>query len=135
GDIDMASNIARAMVTQWGFSEALGPIAFMDNATGQKKPVSDQISHLIDTEVKRFIDEGYATAETLLKDNLDKLHAMTRALIKYETLDAQQIAQIMQGDEPTPPADWGDDDNGADSGAKNTDNEPRGDDVGSASLH
>jgi cell division protease FtsH len=109
-DINAASSIARNMVEHWGFS-SLGPISFADSSTGERRPMSAATSKTIDEEVKRFIDEGHQTAETILQENKDKLHAMTQFLIKYETLDAGQIAQIMRGEEPSPPSDW-DDENG-----------------------
>lgn len=118
GDIKMASQIARAMVHHWGFSEALGPISYVDDNTGQPEKMSNQTAQLIDSEVKRFIDEGYQSAYKILTDNIDKLHAMTDALMKYETLDNAQMAEIMAGKAPTPPADWSDDDKSTGSGGE-----------------
>ncbi len=117
-DIERATSIARNMVTKWGLSEKLGPLAYIDEETesylgaagAQAKAVSDDTAHEIDDEVRRIIDTNYTRAETILKENVDKLHAMAEALIKYETIDAKQIAAIMKGDAPPPPEGWTDDD-------------------------
>ncbi|MEH6455095.1 MAG: ATP-dependent zinc metalloprotease FtsH [Cocleimonas sp.] len=117
-DIERATSIARNMVTKWGLSEKLGPLAYIDEETesylgaagAQAKAVSDDTAHEIDDEVRRIIDTNYVRAETILKENEDKLHAMAEALIKYETIDATQIAAIMKGDVPPPPEGWTDDD-------------------------
>ncbi len=117
-DIERATNIARNMVTKWGLSEKLGPLSyseeegevFLGRSVTQTKHVSDDTAHEIDDEIRKIIDSNYARAETILTENLDKLHIMAKALIKYETIDETQIAAIMKGDEPPPPADWKDDD-------------------------
>ena len=134
-DINAASSIARNMVEHWGYS-SLGPISFADSSTGQRRPMSSTTSKKIDEEVKRFIDEGYQTAEILLKDNMDKLHAMTEALMKYETLDSGHMEEIMRGDEPTPPSDWdnSEDDISSPIDIQDNDKEPSKS-GGSASLH
>ena len=134
-DINAASSIARNMVEHWGFS-SLGPISFADSSTGERRPMSAATSKTIDEEVKRFIDEGHQTAETILQENKDKLHAMTQFLIKYETLDAGQMAQIMRGEEPSPPSDWDDENGGGTPSSPVEDKaseEPS--DGGSTSLH
>ena len=74
----------------------------------QHKQVSDVTVHAIDEEVRSIIDDNYERAETILKDNMEKLHVMAKALIKYETIDEQQISDIMEGRDPRPPADWND---------------------------
>jgi len=117
-DIERATSIARNMVTKWGLSEKLGPLSYIDDETesylgaaaAQAKNVSDDTAHEIDDEVRRIIDTNYERAETILKENVDKLHLMAEALIKYETIDADQIAVIMKGDAPPPPEGWSDDD-------------------------
>jgi len=139
-DIERATLIARNMVTRWGLSEKLGPLTyseeqgevFLGHSVTKHKAVSDETAHMIDEEIKHIIDRNYKRAEKLLKDNLDKLHMMAEALIKYETINADQINEIMQGKIPSPPADWDDDDSGTvdkvnDSGkAKRAAGAPRG---------
>lgn len=115
-DIERATLIARNMVTRWGLSEKLGPLTyseeqgeiFLGHSVTKHKAVSDETAHMIDEEIKHIIDRNYKRAEKLLKDNLDKLHMMAEALIKYETLNADQINEIMQGKIPSPPAGWDD---------------------------
>lgn len=114
-DIQRATEISRKMVTQWGLS-SLGPLTFgeeenevfLGRPVSQSKEVSDNTSQKIDEEVKRIIDRNYQNAEKILNDNIDKLHLMAKALIKYETIDANQIKEIMQGNQPQPPAGWTD---------------------------
>ena len=115
-DIHRATDIARSMVTKWGLSDRLGPLTyseeeqevFLGHSVTQHKNVSDETTHLIDDEIRRFIDRNYERARTLLTENLDKLHAMAAALIKFETIDAGQIDDIMAGRAPRPPKDWND---------------------------
>jgi cell division protease FtsH len=116
-DIERATGIARSMVTKWGLSEKLGPLAyseeegevFLGHSVTQHKTLSDETAHAIDEEVRRFIDSNYARARKLLEDNLDKLHTMAEALVKYETLDTEQIDDIMAGKVPREPKEWSDD--------------------------
>ena len=116
-DIERATDIARNMVTKWGLSERLGPLTygedqgevFLGHSVAQRKEVSDATSSIIDEEVRKIIDETYATAKKILEDNMDKLHAMSDALMLYETIDEVQIQAIMKGETPPPPADWTDD--------------------------
>jgi cell division protease FtsH len=113
-DIERTTELARNMVTKWGLSERLGPLTyseddgevFLGRSVTQHKQVSDDTAHAIDEEVRRIVDTNYARAKTLLEDNVDKLHSMAKALIKYETIDNEQIKDIMEGREPRPPADW-----------------------------
>ena len=113
-DIEMATNIARNMVTKWGLSERLGPLSygeddgevFLGRSVTQHKNISDETAHTIDEEIRSIVDRNYQRAETLLKENLDKLHAMADALIKFETIDAEQIRDIMAGRPPRAPKDW-----------------------------
>ena len=115
-DIERATELARNMVTKWGLSERLGPLTyseddgevFLGRSVTQHKQVSDDTAHAIDEEVRRIIDTNYSRAKTLLEENLEKLHMMAEALIKYETIDEQQIKDIMAGREPRPPEDWDD---------------------------
>lgn len=115
-DIEHATEIARNMVTKWGFSERLGPLTysedegeiFLGRSITKHKQVSDETAHIIDEEIRIIIDTNYAKAKKILKDNIDKLHAMSKALMKYETLDHEQIKDIMEGREPKPPEDWND---------------------------
>jgi cell division protease FtsH len=106
------------MVTKWGLSEKLGPLSyseeegevFLGRSVTQTKHVSDDTAHEIDDEVRKIIDTNYERAETILKEKVSILHAMTAALMKYETIDQTQIAALMKGEVPPPPEDWTDDD-------------------------
>ncbi len=115
-DIERASAIARNMVTLWGFSEKLGALNYgedenaMGHSGGRPKMISDETAELINKEVRVFIDRNYGRAETLLKDNIDILHAMTDALMKYETLDSDQLDELMARTDVSPPKDWEDSD-------------------------
>jgi cell division protease FtsH len=113
-DIMRSTEIARKMVTTWGLSP-LGPLTFgeeqeevfLGRSMNKQKEMSDKTAQQIDDEVRAIIDRNYQRAKKILLDNMDKLHLMAESLIKYETIDAPQIKEIMSGDEPTPPADWG----------------------------
>jgi len=113
-DIHRATEIARNMVTKWGLSEELGPQTyseedgevFLGHSVTQHKVVSDETAHIIDKEVRRFIERNYARARQILTDNIDTLHRMAAALMKYETIDKDQIDDIMSGRPPRPPEDW-----------------------------
>ncbi|NKB46789.1 MAG: ATP-dependent zinc metalloprotease FtsH [Legionellales bacterium] len=116
-DIQRATDIARNMVTQWGLSDKLGPLTygeeesevFLGRSVTSRKEIADATSKLIDEEVREIIDRNYARAKLLLMENIDKLHSMAEALVKYETIDTQQIQDIMEGRMPNPPRDWDDD--------------------------
>ncbi|GMR08305.1 MAG: ATP-dependent zinc metalloprotease FtsH [Gammaproteobacteria bacterium] len=116
-DIQRATELARNMVTKWGLSEKLGPLTysedegeiFLGHSVTQHKTVSDETSHAIDEEIRAVIDRNYRRAKQILEDNRDNLRLMAEALMKYETIDAAMIDVIMEGREPPPPADWGDD--------------------------
>lgn len=120
-DIQRATEIARSMVTKWGLSERLGPLTygeddgevFLGHTVTQHKLVSDETAHVIDEEIRSFIDRNYARAERLLKENLHTLQLMAEALLKYETLDSEQIDDLMASKVPRPPKGWeeNDDDN------------------------
>ena len=115
-DIERATEIARNMVTKWGLSDRLGPLTysedegevFLGRSVTQHKQVSDKTAHEIDEEVRRIIDTNYQRSKDILEEHKDKLHAMAKALIKYETLGEVQIKDIMEGREPQPPEDWDD---------------------------
>jgi len=118
-DIEVATNIATNMVTKWGLSEVLGPLKFGENegspflgrsAASPASIRSDETSKIIDSEVKTIIDTCYKRSQKMLNENLDKLHEMASALLKYETIDADQIDDIMAGAKPRAPKDWIDDD-------------------------
>lgn len=112
-DIMRASQIARNMVTKWGLSEKLGPLmyaedeeSYLGRGGGQNSSVSGETAKLIDSEVRSIIDQCYGTAKQILTDNRDKLEAMADALMKFETIDADQIDDIMAGRPPREPRDW-----------------------------
>jgi len=113
-DIERATSLARNMVTRWGLSERLGPLAyseeegevFLGRSVTKHKVVSEETSHLIDEEIRSFIDRNYERSERILRDNLDKLHLMADALMKYETIDHFQIDDIMAGKTPRAPQHW-----------------------------
>ena len=117
-DIERATEIARNMVTKWGLSRELGPMSyseddgevFLGHSVTQHKSVSDETAHKIDEEVRSIVDRNYARANSILVEYLDKLHLMAAALIKFETIDSDQIDDIMAGKEPRIPSDWVDDD-------------------------
>ena len=112
-DIERATDIARNIVTKWGLSDRLGPLTyseddgevFLGRSVTRHKNVSDETAHVIDEEIRSIIDQNYRRAEQLLRDNLDKLHQMAEALIKFETIDSDQIDDIMAGRPPREPAD------------------------------
>ena len=113
-DIQRTTEIARNMVTKWGLSEKLGPLTYSDeqgevflgHSVTQHKMLADETARTIDEEVRTIVNRNYERAKNILTENMDKLHAMANALIKYETIDAEQIKDIMEGREPRPPKDW-----------------------------
>ena len=118
-DIQRATHIARSMATKWGLSEKLGPLLYDEDegevflgknygSGGSRMNVSGETARLIDEEVRRVIDECYNRAHQILVDNRDKLDVMADALIQYETIDSDQIDDIMAGREVRPPKDSGD---------------------------
>ncbi|MDH5629257.1 MAG: ATP-dependent zinc metalloprotease FtsH [Gammaproteobacteria bacterium] len=117
-DIQRATSIARSMITKWGFSEKLGPLTyaedeeevFLGRSVTQTKHVADDTAKLIDQEIKLLIEKNYKRSEKLLKENRDILEAMAAALMKYETIDAKQVGDIMAGKDPEPPEGWDEDD-------------------------
>jgi cell division protease FtsH len=104
--------MARNMVTKWGLSDELGPIAygdeeeevFLGRSVSQTKSVSDDTARKIDEVVRSILDRAYARTKQILGDNVDKLHMMAEALLAYETIDVTQIDAVMEGRRPGPPA-------------------------------
>jgi len=115
-DIERATEIARNMVTKWGLSEKLGPLAyseeegevFLGRSTSNQNPMSPTTVESIDGEIRAVIDRNYERARQLLVDNMDIMHSMAEALIKYETIDIAQLEKLMDRKDPGPPADWDD---------------------------
>jgi len=111
-DIERATQIARNMVTKWGLSEKLGPLTYneddgdMMSGSSKGKNISDSTTNIIDEEVRRIIDINYKRAENIIKNNMDKMHLMVDALLKYETIDTEQINDIMIGNPARKPKDW-----------------------------
>ncbi|WP_442788903.1 ATP-dependent zinc metalloprotease FtsH [Grimontia sp. NTOU-MAR1] len=117
-DIERATDIARKMVTQWGFSEKLGPLlyaedegeVFLGRSVTQSKHMSDETARLIDGEIRELIDRNYLRARKIIEENMDIMHAMKDALMKYETIDAAQIDDLMARRPVREPAGWSADD-------------------------
>lgn len=134
-DIQHATKLARNMVTRWGLSDRLGPImyeeddeeVFLGMSVGSKKGhVSDETAHAIDEEVRHIIDDCYATAKRMIDENMDVLHNVAEALLEYETLDSEQIDDLMVGRKVKPPKDISGDKNAGNHAEKsNTEQEPR----------
>ncbi|AEE23697.1 ATP-dependent zinc metalloprotease FtsH [Paraglaciecola chathamensis] len=137
-DIERATDIARKMVTQWGLSTKMGPMlyaeeegeVFLGRSMAKSKHMSDDTARAIDAEVKSLIDRNYSRAEKILTDNIDILHAMKDCLMKYETIDAKQIDDLMARTDVRPPADWIEDsknDNTPPTGGASVSDEPKDD--------
>jgi cell division protease FtsH len=113
-DIERATKMARNMVTKWGLSDEMGPIAygeeedevFLGRSVTQHKNVSDETARKIDEVVRTILDKAYQRTRKILTDNLDKLHTMSKLLLEYETIDVPQIDAVMEGREPPPPMGW-----------------------------
>jgi cell division protease FtsH len=113
-DFERATAIARDMVTRYGMTDELGPMVYADNegevflgrSITKTTNMSEETMQKVDKQIRKIIDEQYATARKLIEDNQDKMHAMAKALLEWETIDAEQIEDIMQGREPRPPKDW-----------------------------
>lgn len=132
-DIQRATEMARNMVTKWGLSPELGPLLYSEDegevflgrsAASQSKSFSSDTAKSIDVEVRKIIDTCYSKAKDILETNRDKLEMMMEALMEYETIDADQIDDIMNGIKPRPPADWSDSDGGG-TAAKSEVEEPK----------
>ncbi len=110
-DFERATDMARKMVTQWGMSDALGPMVYGENegevflgrSVTTHKNISEATMQKVDNEIRRIIDQQYALARDLIETNRDKIEAMTAALLEWETIDADQINDIMTGNPPRPP--------------------------------
>ncbi|GAA4868822.1 ATP-dependent zinc metalloprotease FtsH [Luteimonas vadosa] len=113
-DIERATKMARNMVTKWGLSDEMGPIAysededevFLGRSVTQHKSVSDDTARKIDGVVRGILDKAYARATELLTENIAKLHVMAKLLLEYETIDVPQIDAVMEGRDPPPPMGW-----------------------------
>ncbi|WP_449280211.1 ATP-dependent zinc metalloprotease FtsH [Litoribrevibacter euphylliae] len=116
-DIKVATDIARSMVTKWGFSEKMGPIlyeegegeVFLGKSAGSSSHISGTTLNQLESEIRDIIDKCYTRAENILTENKHLLESMADALMKYETIDSKQIADIMEGKEPREPEGWNDD--------------------------
>ncbi len=110
-DFERATQIARDMVTRYGMSDSLGPMVYAENegeiflgrSVTKTTNVSEETMRRVDGEVRRIIDQQYAVARTLIEDNKDKMHAMARALLEWETIDGEHLQDIMEGKTPRPP--------------------------------
>ena len=110
-DFERATELAKQMVTQWGMSDTLGPMVYGENegevflgrSVTTHKNVSEATMQKVDAEVRRIVDEQYALARKLIEANKDKIEAMTQALLEWETIDSDQIKDIMEGRPPRPP--------------------------------
>jgi cell division protease FtsH len=113
-DFERATQLARDMVTRYGMSDALGPMVYAENegevflgrSVTKTTNMSEETMQRVDAEVRRIIDEQYAVARKLIEDNKDKMHAMAKALLEWETIDGEQVEDIMNGRAPRPPKDW-----------------------------
>ncbi|MGM8851944.1 ATP-dependent zinc metalloprotease FtsH [Salinicola sp. V024] len=140
-DIKRATELAHSMVAKWGLSEEMGPLMYDEDEShqflggpgqGGGKLSSGETSTRLDKEVRRIIDECYAMSRKILEDNRDKLDLMAEALMQYETIDALQLKDIMEGRKPRPPKDWGDDGPTSGSGRPVDDPEPQPKEDGAA---
>jgi cell division protease FtsH len=113
-DFERATHLARDMVMRYGMSEALGPMVYADNegevflgrSVTKTTNMSEQTMQKVDSEVRRIIDQEYSRARKLIEGNQDKMHAMAKALLEWETIDSEQLDDIMAGKEPRAPKDW-----------------------------
>lgn len=113
-DFERATAIARDMVMRYGMSEAMGPMVYAENegevflgrSVTKTTNMSEETMQRVDVEVRRIIDEQYAVARRLIEANKDKMHAMAKALLEWETIDTEQIDDIMNDKPPRPPKDW-----------------------------
>jgi len=113
-DFERATQIARDMVTRYGMTDELGPMVYAENegevflgrSVTKTTSMSEETMRKVDAVIRRIIDEQYAIARKLIEDNQDKMHAMANALLEWETIDAEQIEDIMGGKPPRPPKDW-----------------------------
>jgi len=137
-DIQRTTELARNMVTKWGLSEKLGPLTyseeegevFLGHSVTQHKNVSDETAHIIDEEIKNIVERNYQRARQILEDNMDILHAMSDALIKFETIDKDQIDDIMDGRTPRNPDGWDDEPPSSDAQSRTNDSKDNKDSKG-----
>jgi cell division protease FtsH len=107
-DISMATKMAKAMVTRWGMSDKLGPLAYSENeeevflghSVARHQNMSEDTQRMIDAEVRRIVDEGYDTAKKILTDDIDELHIIAKGLLEYETLSGDEIKDLLKGVPP-----------------------------------
>ena len=138
-DFERATQIARDMVTRYGMSDALGPMVyseqegepFLGRTFSRGANLSEATMQKVDDEVRRIIDEQYNLARKLIEDNQDKMHAMAKAMLEWETIDSEQLDDIFAGKEPRPPKDFvprtptpSDDNNNSSGGATSVDTNP-----------
>ncbi|PIT45048.1 ATP-dependent zinc metalloprotease FtsH [Snodgrassella alvi] len=113
-DFERATQLARDMVTRYGMSKKMGPMVYGENenevflgrSVTQSKNISEKTMQEVDAEVRRILDEQYAIAYKILDENRDKMHTMAHALIEWETIDRDQVLEIMAGKQPSPPKDF-----------------------------
>ncbi|MBI0067016.1 MULTISPECIES: ATP-dependent zinc metalloprotease FtsH [unclassified Snodgrassella] len=113
-DFERATQIARDMVTRYGMSKKMGPVVYGENenevflgrSVTQSKNISEKTMQEVDAEVRRILDEQYEIAYKILDENRDKMHTMAKALIEWETIDRDQVLEIMAGKQPSPPKDF-----------------------------
>jgi cell division protease FtsH len=113
-DFERATQMARDMVMRYGMSDALGIMVYAENegevflgrSVTKTTNISEETMRRVDSEVRRIIDQQYGIARKLIEDNADKMHAMAKALLEWETIDGDQIDDIMAGRPPRAPKDW-----------------------------
>jgi cell division protease FtsH len=113
-DFERATAIARDMVTRYGMTDELGPMVYAENegevflgrSVTKTTSMSEETMRKVDLVIRRIIDEQYTIARKLIEDNQDKMHVMANALLEWETIDAEQIDDIMNNRTPRPPKDW-----------------------------
>jgi cell division protease FtsH len=113
-DFERATHIARDMVMRYGMSDKLGPMVYAENegevflgrSITKTTNISEETMQQVDAEIRRIIDEQYALARKLIEDNQDKMHIMAKALLDWETIDSDQLDDIMAGRPPRTPRDW-----------------------------
>ena len=106
GDIKMATDMARRMVTEWGMSDKLGPLlygeptqeVFLGHSVTQHKNMSDATARTVDEEIRRIVDEAYGEARRILTENIDQLHSIAKGLLEYETLSGEDIQRLLRGE-------------------------------------
>jgi cell division protease FtsH len=111
-DFERATAMARDMVTRYGMTDSLGPMVYAENegevflgrSITKTTNISEATMQKVDAEIRKIIDEQYRVARKLIEDNKDKMHAMAKALLEWETIDAEQIDDILEGREPRPPS-------------------------------